>query len=441
MLMRYDDISAVLHDDARFTARVGEGQPTSMLTSDPPQHTRLRSLVNKGFTARRVQSLRPRIEAIVDGLLDGLESSRDIDLIADFAYPLPISVIAELLGVDPEHRDFFRKVGEQVAFSLGPAAEGMAYQRPANDRADIFKYFEELIERRRTDPKDDLASALVHAEDQGDLLSHVELLAMLFLLLVGGHETTVNLVTNGVLSLLRHPEEMERFRALADVPDADERFSLQRRALEEVLRYDSPVQYTGRIATTDLEIGGTQIHKGDRVRLILASANRDDTVFPDAERFDIAREPNAHLAFGIGRHFCLGSQLARLSPPSSAGFRGSRSPSDASDGVRPPSSAVSRSSRFPSHNERRAMTVHYQADDAIPVVTRPPGGRQPVDHDTAMELVAGFDRFEAADALHVAILMGAGKNFCGGDLKPILDRHGVRSRRISGWVNSMMEAA
>jgi cytochrome P450 len=312
MLMRYDDISAVLHDDARFTARVGEGQPTSMLTSDPPQHTRLRSLVNKGFTARRVQSLRPRIEAIVDGLLDGLESSRDIDLIADFAYPLPITVIAELLGVDHEHRDFFRKVGEQVAFSLGPAAEGMAYQRPANDRADIFKYFEELIERRRTDPKDDLASALVHAEDQGDLLSHVELLAMLFLLLVGGHETTVNLVTNGVLSLLRHPEEMERFRALADVPDADERFSLQRRALEEVLRYDSPVQYTGRIATTDLEIGGTQIHKGDRVRLILASANRDDTVFPDAERFDIAREPNAHLAFGIGRHFCLGSQLARL---------------------------------------------------------------------------------------------------------------------------------
>ena len=135
---------------------------------------------------------------------------------------------------------------------------------------------------------------------------------MLFLLLVGGHETTVNLITNGTLALLRHPDEMRRFRALAAIADDEARFAAQRRAIEEILRYDSPVQYTGRIATTDLEMGGTQIRTGDRVRLILASANRDEAAFPRADTFDIRREPNAHLAFGIGRHFCLGSQLARL---------------------------------------------------------------------------------------------------------------------------------
>jgi len=301
MLMRYTDISEVLHDDVRFSAELGPSN--SMLVTDPPEHTRLRGLVNKAFTAKTVQGLRPRIEEIVGGLLDAVEGRSGMDVIAEFAYPLPITVIAEMLGVEPAQRDFFRRVSEQVAFSLGPAADPHAGDRANEGRTELVHYFEELIAKRRAEPRDDLVSALIRAEEEGDLLSHSELLAMLVLLLIGGHETTVNLIANGLLALLRNPDQLDLF---------SRQEGSERQAVEELLRYDSPVQYTGRVVTRDVEMRGKRIRAGDRVRLILASANRDEEIFEGGERLDITRDPCLHLSFGIGTHFCLGAQLARL---------------------------------------------------------------------------------------------------------------------------------
>ncbi len=303
ILLRYGDVERVLRGDSRFSAEQGQGPPTSMLVSDPPRHTRLRTLVNKAFTPRTVRQLRPRIEAIVDDLLDALAGREEIDLIAEFAYPLPITVIAELLGVDPERRDFFRAESQKIARNIGPSADPYAGVRAAEGRGQLMRYFDDLIARRRAAPRDDLVSAIVQAEERGDLLSHAELRSMLLLLLVGGHETTVNLIGNGLLALLRHPEQLERLR--------DEE-GIERQAVEELLRYDSPVQYTGRIARADVEIGGKEIRAGERVRVILASANRDPDVFADPDRLDLTRDPCHHLAFGWGVHYCLGSELARL---------------------------------------------------------------------------------------------------------------------------------
>jgi cytochrome P450 len=276
-----------------------------MLVSDPPKHTRLRSIVNKAFTPRAVNALAPRIEEIVRDLLDEIESSgdRDVELIARFAYPLPITVIAELLGVDKEHRDLFRKTGQQVAMLLGPHADPRVSDEAAKDRQLLFQYFEELIARRRVAPQDDLISALIAAEDAGDRLSHAELISMLFLLLVGGHETTVNLVTNGVLALIRNPDQLALFTSGGVEPAT---------AVEELLRYDPPVHYTGRIAAADTEFKGRKIGRGEPVRLILAAANRDPEAFTEPDQLDLSRDPNPHLSFGWGTHFCLGAPLARL---------------------------------------------------------------------------------------------------------------------------------
>jgi cytochrome P450 len=303
IITRHDDVTAVLRDDARFSAQ--QDNSGSMLVSDPPKHTRLRSIVNKAFTPRAVNALAPRIEEIVAELLDEIEASgdRDIELIARFAYPLPITVIAELLGVDKEHRDLFRKTGQQVAMLLGPHADPHVSAAAAEDRAQLFRYFEDLIARRRVAPQDDLISALIAAEDAGDRLSHSELLSMLFLLLVGGHETTVNLVANGVLALIRNPDKLAELVS----GDAD-----PATAVEELLRYDPPVHYTGRIAAADTELRGRTIRRGEPVRLILAAANRDPDAFRDPDRLDLRRDPNPHLAFGWGTHFCLGAPLARL---------------------------------------------------------------------------------------------------------------------------------
>jgi cytochrome P450 len=303
IITRHADVTAILRDDARFSAQ--QDSTGSMLVSDPPKHTRLRSLVNKAFTPRAVNALAPRIEAIVDELLDTIEASGDaeIELIARFAYPLPITVIAEMLGVDKEHRDLFRKTGQQVAMLLGPHADQHVVTQAAEDRQKLFQYFEDLIARRRASPQDDLISALIAAEDAGDRLSHAELLSMLFLLLVGGHETTVNLITNGMLAMLRNPDQLALFAAEASIADT---------AIEELLRYDPPVHYTGRIAAQDMEFGGRDIRRGEPVRLILAAANRDPAAFADPDRLDLQRDPNPHLSFGWGTHFCLGAPLARL---------------------------------------------------------------------------------------------------------------------------------
>lgn len=301
ILTRYADVAAVLRDDDRFSAQ--QDYPTSMLVSDPPDHTRLRSLVAKAFTARTVSALAPRIQVIVDDLLDEASALGEIDAITQFAYPLPLTVIAELLGVEPERRDFFRTQSVKIAVALGPIKEMNIAIRANEGRDQLLAYFTTLIEKRRGEPREDLISALIRAEDRGDLLNHAELLAMLLLLLVGGHETTVNLIGNGLLALLRNPDQLERLRDGAGI---------EKRAVEEFLRYDSPVQYSGRVATTGLDLGGKSIHAGDGIRMILAAANRDPDVFRDPERLDITRDPNPHLAFGHGIHFCLGAQLARL---------------------------------------------------------------------------------------------------------------------------------
>ncbi len=301
ILTRYDDVVAVLRDDTRFSAE--HGLTGSMLVSNPPDHTRLRALVSKAFTPRTVSRLTARVEELVEGLLRAVAHDGGMEVISQFAYPLPITVIAELLGVEPDRRGFFRAASEKIAVALGPITDPDVARRATEGRNDLIGYFNELIPRRTAEPRDDLLSALIQAEDQGDMLSRGELLAMLLLLLVGGHETTVNLIGNGLLALLRHPDQLELFRR-------DE--GGESRAVEELLRYDSPVQYSGRLAQEDLEIGGRRITAGQSVRTIVASANRDPEVFAGPDGLDLTRDPNPQVAFGSGIHFCLGAPLARL---------------------------------------------------------------------------------------------------------------------------------
>jgi len=301
LLFRYADVEPALRDNERFSA---EQQPGgSMLVTDPPDHTRLRTLVSKAFTPRTVSALAPRIQALVDELLDAAAARGEMDAIADFAYPLPITVIAEMLGVEPQRRDFFRAASQKIAVAMGPITDMGVALRAMEGRNELLAYFEEIIPKRKADPRDDLISALVRAEDRGDFLTHGELLAMLLLLLVGGHETTVNLIANGLLALLRNPDQLGLLRTEEGI---------EKRAVEELLRYDSPVQYSGRVAKKDVAIGGKRIRAGEGVRMIVASANRDPEVFADPETLDLRRDPNPHVAFGAGVHFCLGAQLARL---------------------------------------------------------------------------------------------------------------------------------
>jgi hypothetical protein len=302
LLTRYHDIMRVLRDDVAFSAEQEIGG--SMLVKDPPEHTRLRTLVSKAFTPRAVNALAPRIHGVVEDLLQEIAGAREVDVIAQYAYPLPITVIAEMLGVDHDRRDFFREASSKIAVSLGPITDPVTMRRAQEGRTDLLAYFEELITRRRREPKGDMTSALLRAEDDGRFLTHGELLGMLLLLLVGGHETTVNLITNGLLALLRSREQFELLVKTKGI---------EKLAIEEVLRYDAPVQYTGRVAATDVELGGQQIRAGQAVRLILAAANRDPDAFEEPERLDIARErTEPNLAFGWGVHVCLGAPLARL---------------------------------------------------------------------------------------------------------------------------------
>jgi cytochrome P450 len=301
LLTRYHDVAAALRDDHNLSAE--QGPAFSMLVTDPPDHTRLRSLVSKAFTARTVQQLSSRIQEIVDKLLDGIAGRGEMEVIADFAYPLPITVIAELMGVEPERQDFFRQASQKIAVALGPIADPAVAMRAFEGRTELLQYFHELIAKRRSDPRDDLISGLLAAEDRGDFLSHQELLGMLLLLLVGGHETTVNLIANGLLALVRNPDQLDLLRTGDGV---------EKRAVEEMLRYDSPVQYSGRVARRDFELGDKTLRAGDGVRMIVAAANRDPEVFAEPDVLDLTRDPCPHLAFGSGIHFCLGAQLARL---------------------------------------------------------------------------------------------------------------------------------
>lgn len=270
-----------------------------VLISDPPEHTRLRSLVTGAFTMRRVEALRPRVQQITDELLDAMLPKGRADLVDSFAYPLPITVICELLGVPDIDRQTFRALSNEIVAPSDGDSELAAVEQ-------LAAYLDELIEDKRCSaPADDLLSALIRTRAQdGDRLSRAELRGMAFILLVAGHETTVNLITNAVRTLLTHPDQLAALRADMTLLDG---------TVEEVLRFEGPVETaTYRYAAEPMEIGGTSIAAGEPVMIGLDAADHDAAYCPDPHRFDIHRAPQGHLAFGHGIHYCLGAPLARL---------------------------------------------------------------------------------------------------------------------------------
>ncbi len=275
-----------------------------LVFTDPPYHTRVRMLVNKAFTPTSVERLRPRVRQIVHELLDGVEHRGEMEFLREFAFHLPVIVISEYLGVSPEDREAVKEWSDETSRIFFIRADDPARrERSQAGLIKLLEYFEPLIYERRKNPRDDLVSALVQAEERGDLLSHDELLATCTVLLFAGHETTTNLLANGLLALLQHRDQWELLRQDP---------SLTRSATEELLRYDGPVKATFRWAKVDVELGGKTIRAGDRMLLVLASANRDPERFPRPDDVDITRNPNPHVAFGHGIHVCLGAPLARL---------------------------------------------------------------------------------------------------------------------------------
>jgi pimeloyl-[acyl-carrier protein] synthase len=323
MLPRHAECAAVLRDN-RFSAdtrhqngfeqfielaaAVGLSDLLEMfgrliLFVDPPDHTRLRRIASKAFTVRTVEEMRPRIAAIVDDMLDDVAGDGGMELVESLAFPLPVTVISDMLGVPKSDHDLLRGWTSEAVKALDPIDDPMVLFPAAEALRAMQAYFDELVTERRRHLGDDLLSAFIQAEDDGDRLSHQELLDTTILLFGAGHETTVNLITGGALNLLRHPDQLQRLR---DDP------SLMPGAIEELLRFGPPVQLTGRIATVDTELGGQMIAKGTEVIVMLASANRDPEVFEHPETLDIGRTDNRHLSFSGGIHFCLGAPLARI---------------------------------------------------------------------------------------------------------------------------------
>ena len=273
--------------------------------SDPPDHTRLLGLVNQAFTPRSIQAMRSRISTIANELIDTVEPRGRMDLIGDFAYPMPVTVVCELLGIPAEDRAQFGVwIEDIVAFLDGPASQlAEVAEQSLSGLTDLTEYFDQIISRKRAEPGDDLISTLLGIEEAGDRLTDEELLAMCVQMLVAGNDTTTGLIGNGIFALLQNGEEMERLSAHPEMIKS---------AVEEFLRYESPGPRNTRIATEDMEIGGLRVREGQTVALMVGAANRDPMQFPDPDRLDIGRSPNKHLAFGWGVHFCLGAPLARL---------------------------------------------------------------------------------------------------------------------------------
>jgi hypothetical protein len=322
ILTRYADVQAVL-GDRTFSAdernqrrwprlrarRLRAGLPdpyetdrASMLRLDPPDHTRLRNLVSKAFTPRAVERMRPVVEKYVEELLGRLAGRSEMELIGDFAAPLPVSVIAEMLGVPVADRERFRHWSDEAVRTLGDH-DNDDQRRAEAAMNELGAYIEAIAEERRREPREDLLSALVRAEEAGDHLSRSELFATCVLLLVAGNETTTKLIGNSLLALLGSPDQLEILRR------EPERIPL---ALEELLRFDGPVQLTSRMVTEDREFRGRPLQRGQQLVLVLVAANRDPEQFEDPDRLDVTRADVRHLAFGHGLHFCLGAQLARL---------------------------------------------------------------------------------------------------------------------------------
>jgi cytochrome P450 len=313
VVTRYDDVLAGLSDPRLSNdPRHARGLPPemlrqdflsrSMLGADPPEHTRLRRLVSRAFTARRVEALRPRVQQIADALLDRFTPLGRAELIAEFALPLPITVIGELLGVPEADRETFRRWTDEMLER--PFEERRAALEVDEARRRMHGYLTDLLDRKRAEPADDLLSALVEESGEEERLDDQELLAMTFLLLIAGYVTTVSLIGSGTLGLLRAPDQLDRLRADP---------SLVPGAVEEFLRFDGPVNPgVTRYATEDLELGGASIARGDIVLLSTAAAGRDPDRFPEPDRLDVAAASGGHLAFGHGVHYCLGAPLARL---------------------------------------------------------------------------------------------------------------------------------
>ena len=312
LVTRYDDVVFVLKDGPfsndfsrqkmRWVPRAVAPLSRHLLNADPPDHVRLRSLVSKAFTPRSVERLQDRVQAICDELLDAAPPGRAIDLARDYALKLPLTVIAEMLGIPPEERGRFDAWTKRVVAGGSGALADLVRGAPALWQA--VRYLRRLIERRRAEPRDDLVTALLRAEEKGDKLSEDEVIGMIALLLLAGFETTLGLITSGALALVQHPEERRRF---VHEP------ALCESAVEELLRYTSPLDLGFfRVAREDVTIAGVTIPKGDVVLAVIGSANRDEGCFPNPDTLDLAREPNRHLAFGAGAHFCLGAPLARL---------------------------------------------------------------------------------------------------------------------------------
>ncbi len=303
-VFRYEDVSEVLTDYARFSSQplgvfTGSFLKDTLVTKDPPDHRKLRNLVNQAFTPRAVARLSDRITQITQELLDQVRPQGKMDIVSDIAFPLPAKVIAEMLGVPSEDWDIFQRWAR--VDSSDPAATRQEAGRFMQQ--EMFDYFSRLLEERRRAPREDLISALSVAEVDGERLSEYELVSFCTLLLAAGQETTKNLIANAIVCFTDHPGAMERLmREPALMPTA----------IEEVLRYLPPVWFLFRQTRTDVELGGQHIPADQNVLAWTASANRDPAQFPDPDRFDIQREPNRHLAFGHGIHFCVGAPLARL---------------------------------------------------------------------------------------------------------------------------------
>jgi cytochrome P450 len=276
-----------------------------MLSQDPPDHTRLRGLVVKAFTYRRVEDMRPRIQQIVDESIDLVIKQGRMDLIADFAFRLPVIVICDMLGIPEEDREIFfarERTGGRLLDPVPLSREEIDAANTSQKNSEA--YFQKLFELRRRQPGDDLTTQLVQAEENGSKLTNEELTANIILLFGAGHETTVNLIGNGMLALHRHPDQLAKLKANP---------GLMQNAVEEFLRYDSSVQLTGRVAMEDIEVGGVMIPKGENVMCLLGSANHDPAVYPDRpDELNIERQNVRPMSFGGGIHLCLGAQLARV---------------------------------------------------------------------------------------------------------------------------------
>jgi cytochrome P450 PksS len=320
MLTRYEDVLLALKDprfstdfrragnsriqimSSKWLPRAFSALQTNMLSQDDPDHRRLRDLVHKAFTPRRLEALTGQIETITHGLLDQMSGKQAVDLIPAFALPLPLTVISEMMGVPEVDRARFHK-WSSAFLEIGTGSVLRVLMQYPNMRS-MIRFFDRMIADRQAHPQDDLISGLVQAEQDGDRLSRDELTSMIFLLLLAGHETTVNLIANGVLALLEFPDQLELLRENPDLIES---------AVEELIRYGNPIeQASPRITLEAVELHGRTIPKGTLVWLALASANRDERAFPNADRLDITRQPNRHLGFGMGIHYCLGAPLARM---------------------------------------------------------------------------------------------------------------------------------